>query len=210
MRICRAGEHHRRSVEQTLALARLMRAEGIPVRAVVVGVAGSPVGCVDSGEVFIAEPELCVDASALLDVATYVVGTGRGAVEAAMRKRWVFVPLADGDLPALLTPANWRTLARQNFSVRTRDPGGADPADLTPLKDLLRDARRAEGFLGELSTALAGAFGPGGILARYQALYSLDQKAPGLEPVGLLVNAGSFLVPYLRWRRGAAATRKGS
>lgn len=206
LRICRIGGFHRRSIEQSLALARLMRKEGIQVRAVIIGapesrsVLESLRAKAEAQDLFVTDSSFTVDSAALLDVATYVVGTGRGVVEAALRERWVFVPLADADVPTLVTPSNWRALSSANFSARARNTLGADPSDLSPLKGLLLDARRGESFRSELATAVSGAYGPSAIPAKYQGLYSMDQTTRTIEPLDCLVNSGSFIVPYMHWR----------
>jgi hypothetical protein len=209
LRICRIGEYHRRSIEQTLALAKLMRATGMQVRAVIVGAVESH-GVLESlqagaeaGDLFVTESSFVVDSAALLDVATYVVGTGRGVVEAAMRRILVFVPLGDADMPVLITPSNWRVLSSSNFSARTRSTPGSDPRDLSQLKELLRDPKSKDGFVAELSSVLSGAYGPDEIPAKYRELYSQRQRTGTVEPFDCLLNSGSFLIPYtrLRWRR---------
>lgn len=207
LRICRIGEYHRGSIEQTLALAKLMRAEGIPVRAVIIGALESQAvfdglrALAEEGDVLLTEPSFAAESAALLDAATYVVGTGRGVVEAAMRRRIVFVPVAGSDVPALVTPSGWRALSWANFSARTAKPLGAGGRDLSLLKELLLDGSKAESLRDELAAALADAYGPAGIPAKYQELYSNSQEPPASEPLDRAVNSGSFLVAYLRWRR---------
>jgi hypothetical protein len=209
LRICRIGEYHRRSIEQTLVLAKLMRATGIQVRAVIVGalesrgVLQSLQAGAEAGDLFVTEPPFVVDSAALLDVATYVVGTGRGVVEAAMRRILVFVPLADADIPVLVTPSNWRVLSSSNFSARTRSTRGLDSRDLSQLKELLRDPKSRDGLLAELSSVLSSAYGLDAIPEKYQELYSQRQRTGTVEVFDCLLNSGSFLIPYLRlrWRR---------
>ena len=110
---------------------KLMRAEGMPVRAVIIGALESQAvldglrARAEEGDVLLTEPSFAAESAALLDAATYVVGTGRGVVEAAMRRRIVFVPVAGSDVPALVTPSGWRALSWANFSARTAKPLGA-------------------------------------------------------------------------------------
>jgi hypothetical protein len=199
LRICRIGEYHRRSIEQTLALARLMRTEGIHVRAVIVGAPDSSPALeslrarAEAGDLFITGSLYTVDSAALLDIASYVVGTGRGVVEAAMRERLVFVPLVDADVPVLVTPSNWRTLSLANFSARTPSMRGTGPAGLSPLRELLDAPRRRESFVSQLSNVLSSAYGPSEIPVKYKELYSNDQRTGVIEPFDCLVNSGSFL-----------------
>ena len=219
LRICRIGDYHRGSVEQTLALARAMRAEGVQARAVVVGALESQ-AVLDSlraragdGDVLLTEPAFAAESAALLDAATYVVGTGRGVVEAAMRRRIVFVPVAGAGMPALVTPAGWRSLAWANFSARTVRPAAAGVDDFSVLQELLPGGRKAEEFRDELAAALTAAYGPGAIPGKYEELYSNPQDPRALEPVDRAVNSGSFLAAYLRWRwfrRRGPGSRAGS
>lgn len=206
LRIARIGAYHRGSIEQTLALARLMRLEGIAVRAVIVGAAESRSSLkalqaqAEADDVFVTDPSFVVEAAALLDVATYVAGTGRGVVEAAMRRKWVFVPTADAGLPALVTPSNWRSLSYANFSARTRALHAGGPADLPLLRELTSDSTRAKAFLNDVSVALAGAYGPDGIPRKYRELYACEQVVGDIELLDTVVNSGAFLAAYLRRR----------
>ncbi len=217
LRICRIGDYHRTSIEKTLLLARLMRTRGMDVRAVIIGALESRAVLeslrkeAGSGDLFVTEPAFTVDAAALLDLATFVVGTGRGVIEAAMRRRWVFVPVGgEASMPALVAPSNWRMLSATNFSVRSPDPRGAGRSDLSLLEELLADGGRAGAFLDELSTALGDAYGPVEIPARYADLYSREQETEAVERFDRVLGGASFALAYMRWlrerrRRGPAA-----
>lgn len=61
-----------------------------------------------------------MDAKELIDMADYVVGTGRGFMEAASKSKILFAPSDDGNLPTLITPSNFDDAFNYNFSERIK------------------------------------------------------------------------------------------
>jgi len=62
-----------------------------------------------------------IDASKYIDIADFVIATGRGTMEAMAKGKPVFVPFKNGDL-ILVTPENTDRLFYYNFSGRTSNP----------------------------------------------------------------------------------------
>jgi len=126
LRINRMSPVYAPVMHQTLALARALRARGLPVRAALVGSPNDPqvvdevtrlAGDEDS---VVTAPEFTHRAAELTPTADAVVGTGRGLMEAASAGRPLFTPIAGHALPALLDANNFEALHDTNFSPRNR------------------------------------------------------------------------------------------
>ena len=111
-------------MRQTLALAALMRAAGLPARAVLLGSANDPevvariAALADPRDVLVHAPAFTTCAAELLPVANAVVGTGRGLMEAASLGRPLFASVQDRKLPVPVDPETVEALFAANFSPR--------------------------------------------------------------------------------------------
>lgn len=129
LRIASVGAFHERSIVQTLELVRRLRRDGAPARFLHIGVANSPESLrriqkgLEPGDRVVTGPEFTLQASALIEAADFVVGTGRSFMEAASRGRVVLAPVSDSPWPVLATPDNFPELLASNFSARSRVVG---------------------------------------------------------------------------------------
>jgi len=126
LRINRMSGVYAPVMHQTLALARALRARGLPVRAALVGSPNDPrvveevTQRAGSDDAVVTAPEFTHRAAELTPAADAVVGTGRGLMEAASAGRPLFTPVAGHALPALLDAHNFEALHDTNFSPRNR------------------------------------------------------------------------------------------
>ncbi len=69
--------------------------------------------------VVVTDDVFTVNASRLIGIGDIVVGTGRGAMEAALQGKVLLSPVEDLPTPVLVTPGNIETFLHYNFSDRT-------------------------------------------------------------------------------------------
>ena len=115
--------------------------------------------------------EMVSRASALIDGADWVVGTGRSLMEAASRGKPLLVPLADAPQPALLGPNNFDRLFGSNFSARSRVPGFRLDENLNSILEAMDSKERLD-EIGRFSRRMFEEhFSIATVVPRYLALY---------------------------------------
>lgn len=149
LRICRISRFHEESAHQSIALTRHLRAQGVRVQLALVGLVQDPAcflrlrGFAGPETVFFTAPEHTRQASAILDLADGVVGTGRSFMEGACLGKLMLAPIRDAEMPVLVTSLNWDALFERNFSARSRLPGFDTAANLADLAEALRNPAAA-------------------------------------------------------------------
>ena len=177
LRIARMVPEHESSSLQTLALVNALRRRGAPAVFVQVGMAR------DAGTLarleaaagpedrLFTQREMVSRASALIDGADWVVGTGRSLMEAASRGKPLLVPLADAPQPALLGPNNFDRLFGSNFSARSRVPGFRLDENLNSILEAMDSKERLD-EIGRFSRRMFEEhFSIATVVPRYLALY---------------------------------------
>lgn len=175
LRISRIGEYYRNSIEQTIWLAQKLRESGIPSSAVIIGtvesseVADRLRASLHADDAMINDPLFTNKAAALISVADFVVGTGRGFMEAAMAGLPTLCPSQSG--PVLLTEESLSLLSEKNFSSRV----AAAPELVGESVDSLVRAAKDTGFMDQLRSATRmisdGHFNVNSALAVYDEMY---------------------------------------
>jgi hypothetical protein len=205
LRICRVGPYYERSIRQTFALAKELRARGGNIRAVLIGTIQSQ-ETLDALQPLTAEGDLIInaaefthDAAALIPIATAVVGAGRSLIEAALLDKPVLTPVADSELPVLVTLENWRHLSATNFSERTlRPPNAADVwAILSSIKGTDRSANEA----------IKAAMSIDAAIPQYAELYASEQE-PCTKTIDFLVNSASVTSKFIQSKIKASTIRR--
>jgi hypothetical protein len=124
LRISRIGEYYRRSLLGSARLVSQLNLRGVRARLLVVGVIQSEAVAADvlsesSGYArIVSEDRYTQDAAQLIDIAEFVIGTGRGFMEAAMCGKIVLAPLQNREIPYVATLERLPEFFRQNFSER--------------------------------------------------------------------------------------------
>ena len=128
VRIGRLHEHYSAVNRAALALAARLRAAGLRARMILIGTAQSPneyraLNALKGADDAIVSDERFTDqASRLLGMFRYNVGTGRGFMEGAALGQVMFCAsqYSDGDLPLLVSDENFQKFFDGNFSPRIR------------------------------------------------------------------------------------------
>ncbi len=128
LRICRLNQQYERSARQTIEAARRLRNAGTRAQALIVGmpldarVVQRLAGLAGSEDIIITDPSYYTNASALVEIADVVVGTGRSFMEAAAKGRVMMTPALDLDVPYLIDANEFETAFASNFSPRVTFP----------------------------------------------------------------------------------------
>jgi glycosyltransferase involved in cell wall biosynthesis len=125
LRICRIAEYYKKSLFQSINLVKELK-EKFPNIALLI------VGNIQSQEVldelrdtsseeyifFETEEIITMDAKKIIDVADFVIGTGRGFMEATGKGKVLLTPSKSGEFPVLINENNFEVAFEKNFSER--------------------------------------------------------------------------------------------
>jgi hypothetical protein len=139
VRIGRLHEHYAATNRAALALAKRMRSEGLPARLVMIGTAQSPaeydalMALKGREDAILCDERFTSQASRLLGMFNFNVGTGRGFMEGAAMGQVMFCASQDPshELPLLVTEDNVSGFFDENFSPRVK-------ADVSPEENARR------------------------------------------------------------------------
>lgn len=127
MRIARIGKDYESSIYQTLALSRLIREiTTLNVKTIIIGkvqddiIYNNIVKKKDVNDIVLTSEEYTYNAKEYLNLASIVVATGRGVMEASSLGKFIYVPIdqQNGDYPVLLNESTFDNLFFYNFSPR--------------------------------------------------------------------------------------------
>ena len=201
MRISRFNAYYRKSIVETLALGDALRAEGMPVEVIMLGTVQdndffAELQAASGPHVhFVTEPRFTEEASRCLDAADMVVGTGRGAMEAASLGKVLFASAVGHDLPVLVTPENVAAFTDFNFSERSSIARDQVP----PIKAVLAiaaDARQRVAYGEAMKDVARERFLLAGVRDRYIAFYKtlVPERTDVVDWIG---NANVYFRPFL-------------
>lgn len=150
LRIARIGAFHRRSIAQTLALGRHLRALGFETHVAIVGhledaaVLRDLLGDRPEGVSVHTDETMTREAAELLPHADVVVGAGRSFIEGMAAGKRMFFPVAEGALPCFATERTYGPAFEENFSERVAIPAPEREAAMGRFLDTCRDAGARE------------------------------------------------------------------
>lgn len=177
LRICRICPFHEESVLQLTRLVGRLRREGCPARLLVIGFVLDDAcrarieRALGPGDRLETGMEYTRNASEVLDVGDFVLGTGRSFMEAACRSRILLAPLEGVATPALVTPANADQLFRSNFSQRGRIEGFSEEENYAEIKRAVTDPRRVGELRAHARTLFEKYFSIASAVPRYLSIY---------------------------------------
>ena len=124
LRIARFSSLHEDSILQSIKLVEFLRNEGVEVQLLVVGYVKDKKIFEDLSQyqseyiTFITDEEYTVKASQLIDIADFVVGTGRSFMEAALLGKTMLAPTSNIKYPIIVNKENVSLVSSTNFSNR--------------------------------------------------------------------------------------------
>lgn len=138
--------------------------------------------------VIVTDSHFTRNASELIDIADFVVGTGRGLMEAATRGKIILAPLMNGRYPVLVNEDTFADLFRTNFSPRGVVPDHDDTKGLEQILSVCaseKERTRAR----EFSLAMAESyFRIDSVIDLYVNMYTSLKYENSRSPIDLLEN----------------------
>lgn len=205
LQICRIGNHYENSIFQSLNLVRSLRAEGVNVKLALVGVVESEkvlrrvLDQGGDGLVVFSSRAYVEEASKILAAGDIIVGTGRGAMEAAMVGKPVLVPTKNTLTPILMQSSSFESLFRFNFSPRCQALGLTEPDNHNEVRACLSDPIDYQ-KLAKFSREVAEAhFSMDAAYTRYSNLYDAQATVSQgfLQPIKALKELAIIFVRKL-------------
>lgn len=129
LRICRIGNYYSKSIKQAINLTRALSDQGVRVKLFIVGniqdenvleeLKKDP-----NSNLFtiVTESVYTRNAKEVIDIADFVIGTGRGFMEASSKSKVMLCPSLQGDLPILIDQSTFQSAFDKNFSERVDFP----------------------------------------------------------------------------------------
>ncbi len=126
MRISRITSHYESSLIQSINLANDLKERGSSIKLFIVGVIQSnplyeklkDLAKDNENIVFFTDDRYTINASKLIDSSDFVIGTGRGIMEAASKNKVLLTPMSNAKYPVLIDENNFESLFITNFSPR--------------------------------------------------------------------------------------------
>ena len=156
LRISRVTNHYKKSFEQIIQLANKLVSEGYNVQFVIIGVVQEKQLYLNlkslvknDSTVFITDNKHTIQASRLIDGFDFVIGTGRGIMEACSLGKVILTPITESQFPALIDDLNFTQLFNTNFSPRNYLPSFSEEDNLNKIIKALHDknyVKRLETF----------------------------------------------------------------
>ncbi len=178
LRIARFSESHKKSIHDTVELARRLHRDGLNVQLVLVGVVQSrevyeSVKAIASADtVFATDDRFTINASGLIGMADAVVGTGRGAMEAAMAGTIVLAPVSMYATPVLIRQNNIETFAERNFSPRVELAGSTEDKEYANVLGVLTSREESTRLRSYIADYAGTHFDIARVRDKYDELYA--------------------------------------
>lgn len=126
MRINRIGSVYQSTMEQAIKLVVSLNEKGVSVDLFIIGAIEnqalyeSLISSSPSYINFLTNSHYTIEAAKNIDAADFVIGTGRGFMEAALKNKVMLVPTANKIYPEIITKNNFSSAFAKNFSPRYR------------------------------------------------------------------------------------------
>ena len=146
LRISRFSKLHKKSIMDSINIVKCLRKDGLKVSLLVIGTKDSDVyeEIIKQAPIYVkivTDDKYTVNASRLINIADVVVGTGRGAMEAAIQGCALLAPVEGLSMPVLVTKDNIETFLEYNFSSRTVVHGISLEAEYLRVKNILTNQK---------------------------------------------------------------------
>lgn len=124
IRIARIGKEYEQSILQAINLVNKLNQEGLKTTLIVIGVVYDQTiynrmqSLNNENIIFVTDPDFTINSSELLSIADFVIGTGRGLMEAASLGKVMLTTVANSSFPVLVNESTFQALFETNFSPR--------------------------------------------------------------------------------------------
>lgn len=209
LRISRIARHYEKTLRDSINLLKRLRGAGCDARLLIVGTVYDEQifarlrETAGDGVTWVTDPRIASDAKRIIDIADIVIGTGRSLMEAAVRRRTVLCPVANLEIPCLVTAENIEQLANFNFSERC-SVNTDDFTEFSAIVARLQSGQSAgdKRFLEEFASQHCDV---SAVVGEYADLYAGVAVDP--EPATFDVLPHAAKVAFVFWRAGRKIRR---
>lgn len=142
LRVSRVARYYRLSLMQAASLVRRLNEDGVAARLLIIGAIQDAdivheINEASGGAAIVSgEDRYTTDAAELIDVADFVIGTGRGFMEAAICGKVVLCPVANLGIPVIASERTIGNFFSSNFSERCESIGTSEAEEYAAIKAL--------------------------------------------------------------------------
>lgn len=204
LRISRITEHYKTSLHQFISLGNEMIKRNFDVVFIIVGVVQSKALLISLKEkvlnksriLFFTNDFYTLNASRVIESSDFIVGTGRGIMEAASLDKVLLTPIEGGRFPVLIDENNFSELFQTNFSPRNRVANFNEDNNLHKIIDVVNNTKRKEELRKFVRQVYDENFNINMAVVKYMELYKGAKKGNLIKPLnfiyGLLSTIKSF------------------
>ncbi len=148
LRIARISHSYKKSILDSINLVNILCSAGVKSKLLIVGTIQDRStyeevrGKLGLHAHLITEDRYTVNASGLIGVADAVIGTGRGAMEAAIHGKILLAPVETWKVPALIDDRNIEHFMDFNFSERTPSTNDDEQKNIKRIMSIIQDKRK--------------------------------------------------------------------
>jgi len=206
LRIARFSPLHRLPFLQSIYLTRKLNEEGQKCNLLIIGVVEDGhileeiTKCSDDNIKIVTDDKFTLNASELIDIADFVVGTGRGLMEAAARSKILLAPLHNSKCPVLVSNNNFDSLLSHNFSIRSRIEYFNEHDNFSKISELISDSEMRKKYCSQAMYWYVNRFCIDTVIEHYCKLYSTASFKCRSRPFDFLINVARCLRSAARYR----------
>jgi len=195
-RIARISPFHKDSILQSIALIDALNRENIRSQLVIVGgvqdydTYGEIAKKTGENIILVTDERYTINASKIIDVSDYVIGTGRGFMEGASMKKILFCPSTHSKYPILATKDNLFNLFDNNFSVRSFDNANANSDNFNMIMQVLQNNKLRSDLKNYMQQISHDYFEIEPVLGKYLRIYQELKYDYRIDILDALVHFG--------------------
>lgn len=147
LRIGRIDNHYKNTIKQSINLTKKLNSEGIKSVLIIIGAIQNRViydelkDFSDENIYYFTENEYTINSSELINIADYVIGSGRGLMEATSLSKIILTPYLGSQYPLLLTNDNFNDIFNANFSPRARIKNFNENENYEAIKEVVLNSQ---------------------------------------------------------------------
>lgn len=202
LRISRFSKHHEKSILGAVELVGRLVEDGYKSKLILIGsvqdqaVYERLVGLNNKNLMILSSDEYTINSSEVIDVAEYVIGTGRGAMEAAIKGKTLLSPVNSVNLPVLVDEKKITSLFRANFSDRAEIANLTEGDVYEEIVSVIKDRDRNRALSAYLKKFSEENFEIRSVRKRYIELYR-NCRACDIQVVDTFKHGLAVLKQYM-------------
>lgn len=184
LRICRISRMYQKSIFQSINLQKYVNDQGHKTALIVLGnvqdqiVINQLKSEVGDGVFFLTEDRYTANAKELIEIADWVVGTGRGFMEASAKARVMFAVSMQDELPMLTEAQNFDQAFAYNFSERIIFENQHIVDNKNHILRLFKDSQYEDSLKKQSLEWFADKFSIEGAIEKYGEIYNKLEEDP--------------------------------